>query len=399
MKSPAALLLPLFLAIAAPGAAQTGATAPSKTYTLFQGENIFVGQGGDVHPVRDVNGGSWVIVIGGEQQLVSAKNGPIGMKVTPAQKLTDISATITDLKSDRGYTFANDPAVKLTQNLNNGAVINIGEHTAANQATALSNAAVSASSMGVNKGSADGAGTPASVNPATSQAANSTHQTSAQATNISGGDLAYIGTAGDFDALEVLFDVTSEKPIQTPYFVVITKFHALNAPEGASQNLIYAKALDPITSNVSHVKFEQGGFPPGYQLLSFELHLYNNGVEIATNVSPERSTLSEDEAFTYVKTKYIAAHKGETLGAAPVMGSLPTDLSSMIAAGKYTDTVYVRVSKDGFATAAYVDAACTQKIDDSYLDTVVHGIRFKPALAQGEPVAGVAPLNLSRIRI
>jgi hypothetical protein len=398
MKSPASVLLPLFLAIAAPGVAQTAATAPAKTYTLFQGENIYVGQDGQVHPVRDVNGGSWVIVIGGEQQLVSAKNGPIGMKVTPAQKLTDISATITDLKSDRGYTFANDPAVKLTQNLSNGALLDIGEHTAANQATAASNQAIAASNMGISKSGGDGS-TPASVNPATTQALNGAQQNATQATNNAGGDLSYVGSAGDFDALEVAFDVTAEKTIQAPYFVVITKFHARNAPEGASQNLIYAKALDPITSNVSHVKFEQGGFPPGYQLLSFELHLYNNGVEIATNVSPERSTLSEDEAFTYVKTKYIAAHKGETLGAAPVMGSLPTDLSSMIAAGKYTDTVYVRVSKDGFATAEYVDAACTQKIDDSYLDTVVHGIRFKPALAQGEPVAGVAPLNLSRIRI
>ena len=106
-----------------------------------------------------------------------------------------------------------------------------------------------------------------------------------------------------------------------------------------------------------------------------------------------------DAAFDYVKTKYISAHKGETLGAAPVMGSLPDDLKTMIASGKYTDTVYVRVSKDGTASEAFEDAACTKKIDDSYLESVVHGIRFKPALIQGEPVAGVAPLNLSRLRI
>ncbi|HEY5228787.1 MAG TPA: hypothetical protein VIJ19_09605, partial [Opitutaceae bacterium] len=309
----------------------------------------------------------------------------------------DVSATITDLKSDRGYTFANDPAVKLTQNLNNGALVDIGEHTAANQATAASNEAIAASNMGINKTSADGSSPAAGVSPSGAQPANSAQQNVTTENNTN--DLTYVGTAGDFDALEVSFDVTAEKTIQTPYFVVITKFRARNAPEGASQNLIYAKALDPITSNVLHVKFEQGGFPPGYQLLSFELHLYNNGIEIATNVSPGRSTLSEDEAFTYVKTKYIAAHKGETLGASPVMGSLPTDFGSMIAAGKYTDTVYVRVSKEGFASTAYGDAACTQKIDDAYLDSVVRGIRFKPALVQGEPVVGVAPLNLSRIRI
>ena len=388
-----ALLLPLFLAAAAIGSAQTDATS-SKSYTLFEGENIYVGQGTDgVHPVRDVNGGSWVIVLGGEQQLVSAKNGPISMKVTPAQKLTDVSASILNLKSERGYTYANDPAVKLTQNVNNGALVDIGEYTAANQATAKANEEIAQANSGLSGG---GGTTTTKVTTDANQAGT----TAQQAGTTNGGDLSYVGeSGGSFDALEVAFDVTSEKSIQTPYFVVITKFRAPNAPEGASQNLIYAKALDPITSNVSHVKFEQGGFPPGYQLISFELHLYDSGIEIATNVSPGRQTLSSDAAFDYVKTKYISAHKGETLGAAPVMGSLPDDLKTMIASGKYTDTVYVRVSKDGTASEAFEDAACTKKIDDSYLESVVHGIRFKPALIQGEPVAGVAPLNLSRLRI
>jgi hypothetical protein len=334
-----------------------------------------------------------VIVLGGEQQLVSAKNGPISMKVTPAQKLTDVSASILNLKSERGYTYANDPAVKLTQNVNNGALVDIGEHTAANQATAKANEEIAQANSGLSGG---GGTTTTKVTTDANQAGT----TAQQAGTTNGGDLSYVGeSGGSFDALEVAFDVTSEKSIQTPYFVVITKFRAPNAPEGASQNLIYAKALDPITSNVSHVKFEQGGFPPGYQLISFELHLYDSGIEIATNVSPGRQTLSSDAAFDYVKTKYISAHKGETLGAAPVMGSLPDDLKTMIASGKYTDTVYVRVSKDGTASEAFEDAACTKKIDDSYLESVVHGIRFKPALIQGEPVAGVAPLNLSRLRI
>jgi hypothetical protein len=394
MKTPALLL---FLAATVAASAQTQ-PADAKTYTLFEGQNIYVGQGGAVHPVRDVNGGSWVIVLGGEQQLVSAKNGPIGMKVSPAQKLTDVSATITGLKSDRGYTFANDPTVKLTQNVNNGALLDIGEHTAANQATAASNEAIAAANSGLNKNT-NGSTTSKESSDETTQALSGAQESLTQATNNAGGDLSYVGDTGDYDALEVAFDVTAEKAIQSPYFVVITKFHARNAPEGASQNLIYAKALDPITTSVSHVKFEQGGFPPGYQLISFELHLYDNGVEIATNVSPDRKVLSADEAFAYVKDKYIAAHKGETLSAAPVMGSLPDDLGSMIASGKYADTVYVRVSKDGTASEAFEDAACTKKIDDSYLDSIVHGIRFKPALVQGEPVAGVAPLNLSRLRI
>jgi hypothetical protein len=163
--------------------------------------------------------------------------------------------------------------------------------------------------------------------------------------------------------------------------------------------MVYAKPLEPIGSQAAHVKFEQAGFPPGYKLVGFEIHLYNRGVEVATSVAPKRKMLTSDEAFDYVKSKYLAAHKADTLPPSPVMGRLPDDLASRIAEGKYGTAFYVRVSKGGVADGAFSDAACTARIDDPYLDSVVSGIRFKPALLQGNPVEGVAMLNLTQLRI
>jgi hypothetical protein len=181
--------------------------------------------------------------------------------------------------------------------------------------------------------------------------------------------------------------------------VMVTRFHERGAPEGSSRNLVFAKPLDPIGTKVTHVKIEQAGLPPGYELKGFELHLYDNGIEVATNVAPKREVLTSDQAFAYVKAKYIAAHKGETLAAQPAMvGKMPSDLTEELATGKYNDTVYVRVSKEGLADDTFADAACLKKIDDPYLKSVVDNIRFKPALAQGEPVEGVASLNLSHLR-
>src|ERR1022692_970854 len=94
---------------------------------------------------------------------------------------------------------------------------------------------------------------------------------------------------------------------------------------------------------------------------------------------------------------YIEAHKGDTVRAVPVMGELPADLASHVASGKYAETVYVRVSKDGLADEAFTDSACSKKIEDPYLESVVRSIRFKPALADGKPVEGVASLNLSKL--
>jgi hypothetical protein len=378
-----------------------GAQDAAKTYTLFTGANISVGQNGELHPVRDVSGGSWVVSVNGQPVLVSAGNGQVSLKVTAAAKLTEVSAAVSNLKSEPVYTFQNDPSVRLTQSLNASATLNVGYHVAVNQATAISNGTIAASQMGVN-GAKPGGSTPAGADDPIGKALANAQLSLDAASTSAGSDLFYKparGEAGDFDALDVSFDVSAAKQIDEPYVVVISRFHERGASEGSFRNLIYAKALAPIGPSAQKVKFEQAGFPPGYELLGLEIHLYDRGYEVATNVAPNREAMTRDEAFDYARAKYLAAHRGETLPATPLMGALPDDLRSRIAQGKYGETIYVRVSKDGMPDAAFADAACSRKIEDPYVAAIVRGIRFKPALAQGAPVDGIAPLNLSKMRI
>jgi hypothetical protein len=65
----------------------------------------------------------------------------------------------------------------------------------------------------------------------------------------------------------------------------------------------------------------------------------------------------------------------------------------------YAETYFVRVTKNGLASGSFVDAACTRKVDDPYLDSVIKAIRFKPALDKGEPVEGVASVRLGELPI
>jgi len=164
------------------------------------------------------------------------------------------------------------------------------------------------------------------------------------------------------------------------------------------QNHIYARALDPIDTHISTVHFTEEGFPPEYELVDFQVHIYDRGVEIATNLAANRVELTREEAFEYVKMEYVSAHKGETLQAVPVMGKLPAELPTRIAAGNYTETFFVLVSKDGVGHDAYLDRMCTKKTDDPFLDAVVRGLRFKPALSGGIPVEGVAAVNLTKLQ-
>ena len=207
------------------------------------------------------------------------------------------------------------------------------------------------------------------------------------------------GSSPGYDAMEVTFGVSAAHRLNNPYVVIISRFGDKGGAQGSVKKMIYAKALDPIDNHPTSVDILEGGFPPGFDLKDFEVHLYNQGEEIATNVSSKRVELTRDEAFEYVKVVYLGSHKGDTLPATPVMGKLPADLPARLAVGKYGDTFYVRVSKDGLAEEPFFDAACTRRIGDPYLETVVKSIRFKPALDRGSPVEGVAPLKLGQLAI
>lgn len=398
-KIAARLLCPALLFCGALVSAAADAPSAGKKYTLFEGDNISVGQGAELYPVRDVNGRSWVIAVDGKEVLVSANLGPINMKVTPLLKLTEISASLANMKADRSYTFMNDPAVKLTRGMSQTAQTNAGYAASVNQATAAQNAAIQSSQMSANRTSALGASSPATNSD--QQQLTGANQSFNAAAASAGSDLFPIDTrdtSEDFDALDVSFTIASETPLNVPYIVTMTRFHERGAPEGSYKNLVYAKAIDPVQSKPEKVEFQQAGFPLGYQLVSFEIHLYDQGREVASNIAAKRQVLTSDQAFDYVRTKYLEAHKGQTLSAVPVMADLPADLSAMVTAGKYSQPFFVMVSKYGLSEKAFSDLACKDQIVDAYLDTVVRSIRFKPALSSGEPVEGVAMVDLSRLK-
>jgi hypothetical protein len=385
----AALLL---LASAALGRAQADAPATeAKTYVLFQGDNISVGTGPNVYPVEDVTGASWVVVENGQQTVVSAKDGPIDMKDVPTLKLTEISATIADLKTENAYTYENDPAVKLTRALGQSADISAGASSAAAQASATAASPITAP---FSQGAAG-----SNVTISQTPTLNSTGGTAGVGAGAASELRATQANTEGYDAIDVSFRISSKYRFNTPYVVTFSWFRDATTEAGNVRKLVYARALDPIGLNPTNVHFLVGGFPVGFQLQNIEIHLYNRGEEIATNVAPKRVEMTRDEAFDYVRTKYIESHKGFTLPALPVMGDLPPDLHEHLAKGEYAAPVYVRISKDGLADRPYSDPACTKPIDDPYLTTVVRSIRFKPALNQGVPVDSLGTVDVAKLRV
>jgi hypothetical protein len=408
----------------------------TKTHTLFMGTDISLNLDRDLYPVRDVEGGSWVVEINHQQRVISAKSAPVNLKITPSLKLSEMSATIEGFSGVRGYTFDNDPSVRLTRGMASAEMSNFMLQGVASDARNLSdtlgNKALGPASTfaAADKQFGDAAlllsaqtspaikhppkaipGVAVPANPlvnttfdgkdgqglAILEAGLAEQKADGMAANGNepGGRLTRAGV----DAMEVDFHISSAKPLYEPYIVTITKFHDQNGPRGTVQSLVYAKSLDPILKEKSHVQFTEGGFPFDFELIDFQVHLYDRGVEIPTNLSRDRVEMTRTEAFEYVKMEYLGAHRSATLPPTPAMGKLPSDLPNKLATGKYGETFYVKVSRDGLAEAPFADAECTRRIDDPFLVSVVTSLRFKPALNQGKPVEGISALNLSKLTI
>jgi hypothetical protein len=367
------------------------AQSAPRTYTLFEGANISVHVDKDLYPVRDVDGADWVVDENGKDTVISGKSGPVDLKIVPALKLTEDTVTIAGFRRTAAYTFANDPEVKLTRGISQAADVNAGYQAAASQASAVNPLIF---------GSAATSGTHTGTNGALAQDTSGDAAASATA----GADASDVSTmvqdsTGGHDAMDVEFDISSPRPLEDPYIITMTLFHPKASEPGVVQSLVYAKALAPIGDKPTKIHFTEEGFPIDYAVTNFQIHLYNHGIEVGTNVSEKHKEMSPDQAFDYVKGLYLQAHKSDTMHAVPVMAELPTDLRARIAMGKDSETIYVKVSKDGLADEAFADPACSKKIEDPYLDSVVRTVRFKPALDQGKPVEGVASLNLSQLRI
>ena len=373
-----------------------------KSNTLFMGADVSVAVDKGVYAVEDVIGSSWVVEVDGRTRVIPSKEGTTTIKITPSLKITGVSVNVANLKSVRGFTFGNDPSVRLTRSLTQTAVENADFHDAQDQAIAAQNVTIASAQTRASLEDKNNIYDISHRNPVIKEALDSAQNNLTDTNDQVGSDLS-VGRnhplTDGVDAMEVNFDVSSGRRLQNPYVVTITRFHPKDGAAGIVQVLVYARSLNPIDSHPTNVHFIEGGFPANFELVDFQMHVYNAGVEVATSVSSKRVELTADEAFEYVKMEYIGAHPKETRPPEPAVGLLPVELPERVALGKYVGPYFVRVSKDGLADEVYLDAACTRKVGDASLDSLVKSIRFDPALSNGKAVEGIASVQLNQLKI
>jgi hypothetical protein len=391
----------------ASGVLTRGAEPPAgepKTHTLFMGMDFDVQQGKELHRVTDVVGGSFILRIDGKIVRVPVF-GNVALRITQELKLAAISADVKDLKVERAYTPENDPHRKWmeAQSMMVDATSNNVQNSIRAQATTLAG-------LGMAMSLADKR-SPKSSDAAVIQAQADVARATRNLDNSSAMGHAMSNPAFYtqkmeeelrqelFDAVDVHFQVSSARPLANPYVVVVVQFHAPNAPNEMAQNWIYAEAIERLDAQPQTFHIKRGGFPPGYELQRFQVHVYDKGREVASNVAPKRVALTSSEAYEYLLIEHLAAHKGKDASAAVALGNLPADLRQKLPVGELGRTFYAKVNKEGVATAVFTDEACENVVENADTASVIKGIRFLPALAKGVPVDGVAKVKLTSIPI
>lgn len=375
-----------------------GFAADPKEHVLFMGTDLAVQKGDNFLRVQDVSGSSFMVKVGDEPAYVPMQMRAAHVKVEKKLKLTAAQVRVDKLRGDRTYTPANDPGLKFDRQSGaaagaaaaadvanyQGAIFERAEESARanddeNRANALQveRQRFEGLERMANEALASDMGSPAQL-----------------AGRLQGEKLE-----GNFDAMQVEFEVSSERPINDAYIVIISRFREKGTKPGLSRNWIYAKSIGEIGPKPRYLRIREGGFPVGFILEDYELHIYEGGREIATNVSPKRVELTRAEAQQYLLLEHLAAHKGQTVPAEPAAGRLPADLTARLTQGFYLQPYFVKVDEGGLPGGVFMDATCRNPVTDPYLTDLFAGLLFKPALVKGQPTASVCRVKLPELRI
>jgi hypothetical protein len=378
---------------------------PVRTHVLYMGANLEVKQEKKFYRVEDVVGSEFMIRINKKEVYVPTRQRTTGLKVDYDLKLSDTNVQLAELAAGPGYTPGNDPKLKFdrasgaaggamaVQNLAYGEMFQAEYALMASQAGGGGDGPGAAAAVQANKELQDAVNAATAKLDATTLTMSQSRYNTGEQADLMQKELA----EGNYDAMDVSFKISSPVELDDPYMVILFKFLERGAKPGDEGMLIYAKALDPLGLKPQYIRVREGGMPVGFKYLDAQVHIYNHGQEVATNLASKRVDLTRDEARQYILIEHLAANKGDTVPASVMRGTLPRARRAELSLDQMNRTAYVKLSPDAQVLGVYQDEACQLALEDERYLTVVGEVLFKPALYKGKPVEGVARLRLGDI--
>jgi hypothetical protein len=195
--------------------------------------------------------------------------------------------------------------------------------------------------------------------------------------------------------VELSFELSSPEPLENAYIVVVANYASPNKPNEVARQ-ISAREFALIDSHPKQVKMSHAALLDGLPFKKFDMGLFANGQEVATNLSERRLALTSDQAFQFFLIDYLSSHKGATLPPTPMLMKPRAEIRRNLDKIEKGQTVYAKVDKMGNVLAMSSDAAGTQPLPSS-VQSALEFVRFMPALNNGAPVEGRAKVTLAQL--
>lgn len=372
-----------------------------KTHVLFMGADISVEQGRALHPLVDAT--DYALIVRMDDKPLEVPHRRVtDIRIKDVLKLSDASVRIDGQKAERAYAEGSDPFDDLVRSsaLKAGetavADLALRERVGADMSVGMAGAALASAGNPEDRAAAaqslaQAQGRQAAAEQAVTQA----YQGSGSGTGLLERQQAAAG-ADMFDAIRFAFEIHSDRDLMRPYYALVAVIREKDSRTKEAFKWTYVKPLGPIAAGGSRkVRALQGGLPPGYVLESWEVHVYDGGEELATNLSRKRVEVTAEEAQEFQIIEHIANNRGRTLPASvldPVLVAAAREALSSAQAGR---TWHVRVNKAGRVTGVFLDADGKQPTTDTAVAAVLKTLRFKPALAVGKAVESMVALQLT----
>lgn len=194
------------------------------------------------------------------------------------------------------------------------------------------------------------------------------------------------GASPGRDSIRVSGVVRSPVPVRNAYIIGVVRF--TTEITGAGQMLLF-KRLGKIGPDPRKFSTIGEGFPLNAVVDEINIHVYQNGREFVTNQSAKQILLSREDAQEYAIHERMGEHKHETVPPAPVWNLAPSPLFSASDSEVFDHPITVNVDERGRVTS--IDPKT--KVPP-YVAAIATQLPFFPALENGQPVAGVAQINL-----
>jgi hypothetical protein len=370
-------------------------TSESKDHVLFVGTDLAINQDGEYHSVVGASKDSLQIARNEKLEAVRVSQGT-DVRINRGVKLSNLSATIGNVKTesvDRASARAHLEALKssmlladeasMTADRLHGGVM-VASAAGADPDAPVAGAAITAAAIEANKAAATAAYTSALPGTDSLEATANTHL------------MQNLGQSNS-TAVELTFDISSPTPIENAYIVVVANYGSADRP-GKNAQQISVKNFDQVATSPQIVKMSHATSLNGLPFEKFDIGLYANGVEVATNLSAKRVPLTKDEAYQFFLIEYLTKHKGETRSPAPVLMTSRSEFRRELGQAELEEVIYAMVDKSGSTLSLSPDKAGSKKLP-APLEVALQDVRFMPALENGKPVDGQLKLKLADLAL